>query len=100
VMSSIEEGLGTAVLDAMAAGKPVVATAAGGLPEIVSDGQTGRLVAPADPAALAEGIIDLLTHPELAVTMAVEGRARVQQCFSIQAMLDKNIEVYRTILDG
>jgi len=100
VMSSIEEGLGTAVLDAMAAGKPVVVTAAGGLPEIVSDGKTGRLVDPADPAALAEGIIDLLTHPELADAMAAEGRARVQQCFSIQAMVDKNIEVYRKILDG
>jgi glycosyltransferase involved in cell wall biosynthesis len=98
VMSSVEEGLGTAVLDAMAAGKPVVATTAGGLPEIVCDGKTGRLVAPADPAALAEGMLDLLTRPELADAMAAEARAKVRQCFSIQAMVDKNIEVYRKIL--
>jgi glycosyltransferase involved in cell wall biosynthesis len=99
VMSSIEEGLGTAVLDAMACGIPVVATTAGGLPEIVRDGKTGRLVAPADPLALAEGMIDLLTHPELAEAMADQGRAKVRQCFSLQAMVDKNIEVYRKILD-
>lgn len=99
VMSSIEEGLGTAVLDAMACGIPVVATRAGGLPEIVRDGQTGRLVAPADPLALAEGIIDLLRHPELAEAMADQGRAAVGQCFSLQVMVDKNIEVYRKILD-
>jgi glycosyltransferase involved in cell wall biosynthesis len=98
VMSSVEEGLGTAVMDAMAAGKTVVATAAGGLPEIVSDGKTGRLVAPADPAALAEGMIDLLTHPELADAMAAAGRARVRQYFSIQTMVDKNIEIYGKIL--
>ena len=98
VMSSVEEGLGTAVLDAMATGKPVVATKAGGLPEIISDGKTGRLVAPAHPLALAEAMVDMLTHPQLADAMAAEARKRVQACFSIQAMVDKNIEVYRKIL--
>jgi len=98
VMSSIEEGLGTAVLDAMACGVPVVATAAGGLPEIIRDGKTGRLVAPSDPSALAEAIIELLTHPRLAEAMAAQGRTEVRQCFSIEAMVDKNIEVYRKIM--
>jgi glycosyltransferase involved in cell wall biosynthesis len=98
VMSSIEEGLGTAVLDALALGKPVVATRAGGLPEIIEDGKTGRLVAPADPRALAEGIIELLTHSDLAKAMASEGPARIQQFFSIDAMVGKNIEVYKKIL--
>lgn len=98
VMSSVEEGLGTAVLDALSLGKPVVATTAGGLPEIISDGETGRLVAPADPLALAEGMIEMLTHPEMADALATAGRTRVAQCFSIQAMVDKNIEVYRKIL--
>ena len=97
VMSSIEEGLGTAVLDAMALGKPVVATNAGGLPEIVRDGQTGRLVAPADPLALAEGIIELLTCNKLAINMANQARALVQRCFSIQAMVAGNIDVYQKI---
>ncbi|MEJ2167014.1 MAG: glycosyltransferase family 4 protein [Desulfobacterales bacterium] len=99
VMSSVEEGLGTAVLDAMACGRPVVATTAGGLPEIISDGETGRLVPPADALALAEGMIDMLTHPEMADAMAAAARTRVEQFFSIQTMVDKNIEVYRKILD-
>ena len=98
VMSSVTEGLGTDVLDAMAVGKPVVATKAGGLPEIISDGKTGRLVAPGDPAALAEAMVDLLTHPALAGAMAAAARTRVAQCFTIQAMVDKNIAVYRKIL--
>ena len=49
VMSSVQEGLGTAVLDALALGKPVVATNSGGIPEIIQDGKTGRLVEPANP---------------------------------------------------
>jgi glycosyltransferase involved in cell wall biosynthesis len=98
VMSSVEEGLGTAVLDALACGKPVVATAAGGLPEIIDDGKTGRLVAPADPAALAEGIVELLSRKELADAMAAAGRARVQRLFSIDTMADKNLEVYQAIV--
>ena len=77
VMSSVEEGLGTAVLDAMALGKPVVATA--------------------DPLALAQGIIELLTCKELAIEMTNQARALVQQCFSIQAMANRNIEVYDKI---
>jgi glycosyltransferase involved in cell wall biosynthesis len=100
VMSSVDEGLGTAVLDAMALGKPVVATRAGGLPEIVHDGKTGRLVAPADPTALAEGIIEMLTHTELAITMANQGQAEVRKSFTIEAMVDGNIEVYQKILNG
>jgi glycosyltransferase involved in cell wall biosynthesis len=91
VMSSVEEGLGTAVLDA---------TRAGGLPEIVHDGKTGRLVAPADPPALAEGIIEMLTHTELANTMANQGQAEVRKFFTIEAMVDGNIEVYQKIING
>jgi glycosyltransferase involved in cell wall biosynthesis len=98
VMSSVEEGLGTAILDALALGKPVVATDSGGIPEIIRDGETGRLVAPADPAALAEGIIELLTHSEEGKRMASRGQEVVRQHFSLDAMVDKNIEVYQQIL--
>jgi len=98
VMSSLQEGLGTAVLDALALAKPVVATNAGGLPEIVHDGKTGRLVAAADPAALADGIVDMLTRVEAAKAMANAGRTMVQNCFSIEAMVDNNIEVYKKVL--
>jgi len=98
VMSSVQEGLGTAVLDALALAKPVVATNTGGLSEIIHDGKTGRLVAPADPEALAVGIVDMLTRVDAAKAMANEGRAMVQNCFSIEAMVDHNIEVYKKVL--
>ena len=101
VMSSVQEGLGTAVLDALAAAVPVVATNTGGLPEIIHDGKTGRLVAPGEPEALADGIVEMLTRVEAAKAMADEGRAMVQNYFSIDAMVDKNIEVYQKVLaDG
>jgi glycosyltransferase involved in cell wall biosynthesis len=99
VSSSVQEGLGTAVLDALALGKPVVATNSGGIPEIIQDGETGRLVAPADPAALAEGIIELLTNPKEARRMAMQGQMMVRKMFSVDLMVEKNIEVYRQILE-
>ena len=61
VMSSVTEGLGTSLLDAMACGKPIVATTAGGMPEVVKDGKTGILVPPRDHEAMADAIIRLLT---------------------------------------
>lgn len=99
VMSSVQEGLGTAVLDALAMGKPVVATQSGGIPEIITDGQTGRLVPPANPEALAEGIIEMLTHNERAQRLANRGQEMVRQKFSVEAMVARNIEVYQTILN-
>jgi glycosyltransferase involved in cell wall biosynthesis len=98
VMSSVQEGLGTSVLDAMALGKPVVATHSGGIPEIIQDGETGRIVTAADPAALADGIIELLTNAEQARRMASRGKEVVRRNFSVDAMVDKNIEVYQQIL--
>ncbi len=98
VMSSVQEGLGTAVLDALALGKPVVATRAGGIPEIIRDGETGRLVTPADPKALSEGIIRMLTDDELAKRVSRAGKSVVKQKFTIDTMVDRNIDVYRQIL--
>jgi L-malate glycosyltransferase len=98
VMSSVQEGLGTAMLDALALGKAVVATNAGGIPEVITDGETGRLVDSANPVALAEGIIDLLSDPEQARRMAECGRALVQKQFSIETMAEKNIAVYQRLL--
>jgi len=100
VMSSVQEGLGTAVLDALAEGKAVVATDCGGIPEIINDGETGRLVEPANPEALARGIIDVLRHPEQAGRMADRGRALVQNQFSIETMAENNLAVYRVLLSA
>jgi glycosyltransferase involved in cell wall biosynthesis len=98
VMSSVQEGLGTAVLDALALGKPVVATLAGGIPEIITDGQTGRLVPTADPEALAEGIVYMMTQRDEAMRMAQQGRDMVRRNFSIKSMIENNIRVYQHIM--
>jgi len=98
VMSSVQEGLGTAILDALALGKPVVAANSGGIPEIINDGKTGRLVEPADSQALAKGIIEMLTHTEQAQRMAEWGQAVVKEKFSIEAMVEKNLAVYDQLL--
>ena len=100
VMSSVQEGLGTAMLDALAQGKPVVATNAGGIPEIIKDGETGRLVAAANPQALARGIVNMLTAGEQARAMARRGQAEVKANFSIAAMVANNLAVYRRLLDS
>ncbi len=98
VMSSVQEGLGTAVLDALALAKPVVATRAGGIPEVIKDGETGCLVEAGNPRALADGIIRMLTHRGDALKMARQGQAVVKEKFSIEAMVDNNIAVYRRLI--
>jgi glycosyltransferase involved in cell wall biosynthesis len=95
VMSSVQEGLGTSIMDALAVGKPVVAARSGGIPEIIRNGETGRLVEPANPVALADGIIELLMRPDLARRMAQQGQKEVCARFSIDAMVEAYIEVYQ-----
>ena len=99
VMSSVQEGLGTAMIDALALGKPVVAANAGGIPEIIKDGETGCLVDAANPQALAQGIVQMLTHKDQAQRMAQRGQAVVKEQFSIDAMVENNLAVYRQLLD-
>jgi glycosyltransferase involved in cell wall biosynthesis len=99
VMSSVQEGLGTAMIDALALGKPVVAANAGGIPEIIKDGETGRLVDAANPLALAQGIIQMLTNKDQAQAMAQRGQALVKEKFSIDAMVENNLAVYHQLLD-
>ena len=76
-LSSNNEGSPVALIEAMAAARPVVATAVGGVPEVVRDGENGLLVPPRDPAALAERILRLLREPERATAMGLAGRAWV-----------------------
>jgi glycosyltransferase involved in cell wall biosynthesis len=97
VMSSITEGLGTSLLDAMAAGKPIVATATGGIPEVVVDGDTGMLVPARNDAALADAIVRLLKDPALRERMGKAGRARAGQRFSAERMLKETLRVYQRV---
>jgi glycosyltransferase involved in cell wall biosynthesis len=97
VMSSVTEGLGTSLLDAMAAGKPVVATATGGIPEVVVDGETGFLVAPRDHDAMAAAIVKLLQDESLRKRMGASGRARACEFFSAERMVQETHRVYERV---
>ena len=98
VSSSHLEGLGTAIPDAMLAGLPVVAAAAGGVPEVVIDGKTGRLVPPRDAGALAEAIVGALRDPEGSRRMRDAARVWVGSEFSAQSMAEGTLAVYRKVL--
>lgn len=95
VMSSSKEGLGTAVLDSMAVGVPVVGTAAGGIPEMLGDG-AGVLVPPGDPPALAAAVVRLLGDADLRAALAERGR-RVAELFSDERMAEGVLQVYRSL---
>jgi glycosyltransferase involved in cell wall biosynthesis len=94
VMSSVTEGLGTSLLDAMACGKPIVATTAGGIPEVVQDGTTGLLVPPRDPQAMADAIVTLLENEPLRRQMGEAGLSRVSARFSAERMVLDTLDVY------
>ena len=97
VLPSLEEGFPNAVLEAMAAGKPVVATNVGGVPEAIIHEETGFLVPPKDPKALADAIIRVLSDPELAMNMGKAGRDRVIREFSLDRMVRSIEQVYEEL---
>ncbi len=94
-MSSVTEGLGSVILEAMACRRAVVATRAGGIPEVVADGETGVLVPPGDEAAMAAAIVALLGDAPRRAALGEAGRARVERDFSVARMVDGTREVYR-----
>jgi glycosyltransferase involved in cell wall biosynthesis len=97
VMSSVTEGLGSAVLDAMAMGHAVVGTTAGGIPEAVIPEQTGLLVGPGDARALAQAIVRLLKNAELRNQFGAAGRARVAEHFGVDRLVEGTLEAYERI---
>jgi glycosyltransferase involved in cell wall biosynthesis len=94
VMSSITEGLGTSLLDAMACARAIVATDTGGIPEVVADGETGLLTPPRDDRALADAIIRLLRDDAMRAAMGRAGLARVRERFSLERMIAGTAAVY------
>ncbi|MCX7975019.1 MAG: glycosyltransferase [Candidatus Aminicenantes bacterium] len=94
VLSSHLEGLGSSLLDAMASRLPIVATRAGGIPEIVRHGETGLLVPPKDPETLAKAIIELYHDRKLANYLAEKGREFVRRHFSAEAMANRVVDLY------
>jgi|SoiMethySBSTD1v2_1073268.scaffolds.fasta_scaffold468637_2 glycosyltransferase involved in cell wall biosynthesis len=97
VLPSLYEGLPLTVLEAMAAAKPVVATAVGGTDEAVVDGVTGILVPPADPAALSAAIRRILDDPDTAARLGAAGRTRVVSTFSTRRMIRATEQVYEEL---
>lgn len=98
VQASHQEGLPNAVLEAMTAGLPVVATDVGGTRELVADGETGRLVAARDARGLAQALIDLLGDAPRRAHMGDAARVRAQTRFSADAMVAKYQELYVHLL--
>ncbi len=98
VLPSRSEGFSNAIIEAMAAGLPVVATDVGGNAEAVEDGVSGIIVPPEDPPALAKAIANLLSDPVRAQVMGAAGKAIVAKRFSLDAMMGGIMSVYRKIL--
>ena len=96
IMSSIYEGLGRSITEALSCGVPVVCTSVEGVPEIVRDNETGILVPPKDPGALATGIINSLNDMDNAKRMAEEGRKFVNENFDVNKMVDDIDSLYDT----
>ena len=94
VLPSLREAQGISILEAMARRRPVVASAVGGIPEVVTDGLDGILVRPADPPALAEACIRLACSPPLRARLGEAGRATVEARFSLDAMVRRIEAVY------
>jgi glycosyltransferase involved in cell wall biosynthesis len=82
------------ILEAMAAGLPTVATRVGGIPEVVRDGETGCLIPPRDPGALARAIADLLDQPDLRAVMARTGRRVVEEQFTMDKAIADTATLY------
>ena len=97
VLPSLNEGMGRVLVEAMAAGRPIVASRVGGIPDLVTHGETGLLVTPRDEAALAGSISLLLGSPAEARRMGAMGRLKCRE-FSLQAMIAKLDDLYRGLL--
>lgn len=100
VLPSSMEGLPVVILEAMAASAPVVATSVGGNSEVVIDGETGTIIPPENPEALAEAIIYHLENPEISKEMGQRGYERVKKHFSKDKMVKKTFQVYEGIIQS
>mgnify|MGYP000274199176 CR=1 FL=1 len=98
VLASVEEGLGSALMDAAAAGLPVVATRAGGIPEVVRDGVTGLLAPPGDAPALAAHLLGLLNDAVRRNRLGAAARERAAQHFGYERMVDEHLDLWREVL--
>jgi len=100
VNCSLYEGMSNTLLEAMACRKPIVATAVGGTPDLVTDGENGFLVSAKDPEAIADRVCRLFEDPELARAQGLRGRARIERKHSFDRMIDLNAGLYEILHDA
>jgi len=98
VMCSLWEGLGLVFLESMSTGVPILSTRVSAVPEVVVDGETGRLVPPSDVASLANGFAELASDPALRARFAAAGRERVRAVFGLDRMIDETLAVYAQVI--
>jgi glycosyltransferase involved in cell wall biosynthesis len=98
VMSSLWEGLGLVFLEAMSSGLPVLGSRVSAVPEVVTEGETGLLVAPGDPGELAEGMERLVREPQLRSSLGAAGPAVVRERFSLERMVEETLAIYEEVL--
>lgn len=100
VLSSIAEGIPMTILEAMSARTPIVATRVGGIPEVVEDSKEGFLVDKSNAAALAQGLLNYINHPELIAEHGENARAKVLNKFNEKHMVQAYLEQYKTLVKG
>jgi glycosyltransferase involved in cell wall biosynthesis len=100
VVPSIYEGMPLVILEAMEAGVPVVASRVSGIPEVVRDGETGWLVPPENPAALAGALREVLDRADEATRRGADGRARVEACYRPRHAVDAWEAAVANALEG
>lgn len=100
VLPTFQEGFPNSILEAMAAARPVIASAVGGVPDAVVDGETGLLVPPADPARLAEALAKLLSNPSLRQTLGEAGRSRARREFHSSNVIPRLADLYAEWVDA
>jgi len=99
VLTSLKEGCSNAILESMAAGRPVVVTDVGGNPELVEDGITGFVVPSGDAEAVARRVVDLLGDEELRAAMGKAGRKRAVEAFAVERMVEATVGFYAELLE-
>ena len=94
------EGLGVVLIEAMELGLPIVASNVGGIPDVVVDGESGILVPEKDPVALAEAFKRLEANPTLIQKLLAGARNRIEECFTWDGIIERQVEVYKKVISG
>ena len=100
ILPSLNEGFGMVLIEAMAAKKPVISTAVGGVPEVIADGKTGILVPPKDPEAISSAIIKLYNNPDMSLEMGLAGHSRVKKLFDITTTVHELEKLYSGLIEA